>query len=497
MSSDAGRRPLNFKKWVVAVLFGAIIVVFVFWGVHPERWEATSGGVAAVVNNETISIAEFRQRAENQAASLQGRMDQFPPAQRQLFERRIREQVLNDLIFGELMYQAGAKKGFSAVDAEVRDQILDIPYLKENGRFVRERYDALLSNLRFSSDEFENQIRKQLIAQKLQELLTGAMQPSTLEVQRMEQLRGQRVALRYALFSREDLGKKGFVADADVETFVKSTQGAQEIEKYYNDNKVQFETPEQITARHILISVNEKRTEADALKLASELKGKLTVGNFAQLAAEYSDDPGSKKRGGSLDSFSRGRMVPGFENVAFELAPGKISEPTKTEYGYHLILVDKKTPAVTQTLAQARDEIGRRLLARSQAQSIIARLGDQLKSAPGGVEAALARSGIQFQETGEFDLASSTIPRIGENPSLMSAVMGLSGKTGWLPKIIESGDQIIVANVTSWKSGGRETTSLDTIRRSLAYRKSSQLMDEWAKEAQAKASIVRNERLLQ
>jgi dolichyl-diphosphooligosaccharide--protein glycosyltransferase len=107
-------------------------------------------------------------------------------------------------------------------------------------------------------------------------------------------------------------------------------------------NKLFFLPKEEVDAAHILIMVNEKRTDAEALQLAEEIKSNLTTANFADYAKKYSDDPGSAANGGGLGWFGKGMMVPEFEKAAFELKAGEISEPVKTQFGYHLIWVKEK-----------------------------------------------------------------------------------------------------------------------------------------------------------
>ena len=131
-----------------------------------------------------------------------------------------------------------------------------------------------------------------------------------------------------------------------------------EISKYYDANKASFE---QVKARHILIAVDPDKglTDAQAKAKAAEIKAKLENGaKFEDLAKAESADPGTKDKGGELDPFPRGVMVKEFEDAAFSLEPGKISDPVKTEYGYHIIQVEKRE---IPTLDAMKDAIGDKL----------------------------------------------------------------------------------------------------------------------------------------
>ena len=140
----------------------------------------------------------------------------------------------------------------------------------------------------------------------------------------------------------------------------------QEIEQYYNEHKSEFLKPAMVKASHILIKVppNAKPGESSsALSKAGEIKKKLDKGaDFAKLAAEYSDDPGSKNKGGNLGFFAKTWMVPAFSNAAFALKKGEISKPVKTRFGYHIIKVEDKKDAEQQDLKSVKANIRSELI---------------------------------------------------------------------------------------------------------------------------------------
>ena len=126
---------------------------------------------------------------------------------------------------------------------------------------------------------------------------------------------------------------------------------------YYTANSKAFETEETVRARHILV---------DSLEKAAEAKSKIDSGlPFDEAAMKYSSCP-SKERGGDLGSFTRGKMVPEFEKAAFSLPVGVLSDPVKTNFGYHIIIVDEKTPGTTRPYAEVKDMITNGLLRERQ-----------------------------------------------------------------------------------------------------------------------------------
>ncbi len=127
----------------------------------------------------------------------------------------------------------------------------------------------------------------------------------------------------------------------------------------YNANPNQFSQSEQLRARHILVAVNAGRDDAQAKARAEELLAQLRQGRpFDELAREASDDKGSGRRGGDLGTFGKGSMVPEFEAAAFALTkPGQLSEPVKSQFGYHVIELLERIPARRQTFEDVRAEL--------------------------------------------------------------------------------------------------------------------------------------------
>ena len=164
----------------------------------------------------------------------------------------------------------------------------------------------------------------------------------------------------------------------------KAVVTGQQIERSYNDNIQQYSTPEQVRASHILLKT-EGKDDAAVKKQADDILAKARAGaDFAELAKKYSEDEDSAKKGGDLDYFGKGRMVPQFEQKAFSMQPGEISDLVKTQFGYHIIKLADKKPAETKPLAEVRSQIEDQLKweeAQSQAQKLADQIASELKSA--------------------------------------------------------------------------------------------------------------------
>jgi peptidyl-prolyl cis-trans isomerase C len=134
-----------------------------------------------------------------------------------------------------------------------------------------------------------------------------------------------------------------------------------DVAKYYEGHTAEFKTPEMVNAQHILIKTEQDAGQPEltkALDQAKQIKAELDKGaDFAKLAEKYSDDPGSKSKGGELGFFARDRMVPEFSQVAFALGPGQISEPVKSRFGFHIIRVIERREAKQLDLKEAAPRI--------------------------------------------------------------------------------------------------------------------------------------------
>lgn len=485
------------KKWVAIVIFGAIIVVFALFGINPDKYGQTNGGVAATVNHEAISISEFRQEVENRERNLRMQFGDLPEQQRKAASDRIRAEALDTLIQKEIYYQQAQAMGIVIPDAKVQETILSYPILQDNGRFKRERYDMFLQQYGMTPRSFEQSIRKDMMIQTMQNLFIGASTPTQEEIRRNRMLANQKVNLRFAEISKDELANPAFVSGGDVEKFL--AKNKDQVEKYYNDNKVEFTHEASVKTRHILMRPNEKRDDAATAKAIADVAKQATASNFAILAAQHSEDPGSKAKGGELPEFSNnGSMIKEFADAAFGAPVGKVTGPVKTQYGYHLILVEKKQDAKTETLAEAQTKIARKLIARQKETEIAGELRKMVeKGNKGEVESMVSKAGAKWQDTGEFDLSSSFIPKLGANPNVIGAIVKKGKGGGILPELISNpGGGFVVAEVTSWKEGAANSPEVEGMDKMVAYRKANELINGWSNDLRTRVSVIKNYRLV-
>ncbi len=375
------------SSWLIKVLLGAIVVVFVFWGVGSFRSER--GGSVAVVNGDVITSDDYRNAYNNLVERVrQSFGNQF---NEDILETlRVKEQALNQLIDNRLLVQEAQRLKFRVSNEELAEAIMDIGAFQNAGAFDSRLYKNVLTRLRLTPEEFEVSHRESMLTEKLRSLVTESVKVADQEAREWYNWQNASVDIDYLFFkpdrykdinpAREEI--KGYFEDNKTsyktEPMIKVRHlkfssdaytsqvkvSDDEIRDYYDINQEEFAKPKTVGARHILIkldqaadaeTVEKKRKKAlDILKMAREGR------DFAALAQKYSEGP-TKNKGGYLGEFRRETMVKPFADKAFTMEPGEISEPLRTQFGWHVIKVEKVTPASNLSLEEAQKTILKKL----------------------------------------------------------------------------------------------------------------------------------------
>jgi peptidyl-prolyl cis-trans isomerase D len=429
---DRMRRHKGWLKWSLFI----VVLAFIFLyspSFLDEPGAAGLNDVVASVDGRKITVARFRRVYQQQMQSYRsaygGNVDEKLLKQLGLDQRIVQQMIEEETALAE-----AKRLGVSATDEEVRERIAVLPGLQENGRFIgEERYRQMLlmRNPPMRPDEFEEEVRRGVTVEKLQAALTAWITLGDKEVDEEFRRRNEKVKLAVVAFPAEKF-RAGLVAtDAEVAAYFEEhkndlkvpekrkvryalidMQGirnrtqisAQDILRSYEDNQQQYSTPEQVRASHILLKT-EGKDEAAVKKQAEELLAKVKGGaDFAQLATKTSQDEGSAVKGGDLDYFGKGKMVPEFDKVAFSLAPGQMSDLVKTQYGFHIIKVTDKKAATTKPLEEVKAQIEDQLKwdrAQAEAQRVSDDVAGKLKQASDFDTVAKPR-GLTVAESGMF-----------------------------------------------------------------------------------------------
>lgn len=381
----------------IQIIVVIIALVFIFWGVG-----ANLNGdrqAAIVVNGEEISFQEFQRSYDN---AYQRLSDQFggnvPKGLAETFG--IKQQVINQLIQTALLRQGAKEMGLQVSGQEIREIIEKMVQFQENGVFNIDRYKTVLAANRMAPTKFEDSMRFDRLSEvAAREIGNFAGIATDFEIQEVYSQQNEKVAVKFVQISPDQFIDKVIIDDDALKAWFETVKenyksepqlklkylvftfesvgskiaiDTNKIEEYYQNNIQEYQIPEKRHARHILL----KASETDSAEIHQQQANKAeevlglakSGGNFSELAREYSEGP-SKDSGGDLGSFSAGQMVPAFDDAVFSMQVGDISEVVKTQFGYHIILLEEIQPATTSPLEKVTAEITS-ILQQKEAESL-------------------------------------------------------------------------------------------------------------------------------
>lgn len=368
-------------KAVTGVIVGLIVISFVFTLGYNDQMGTISH--VAQVGNSKISFSDFEREVAQQVRFYSQITGGQELTSDQIEQFQIRYAALRNLINQRLLNESAESFGVYVGDASVSDEIKKLPYFQTNNQFDLLKYKQLLEANRLSSASFEAQVRDGVAAQTVQQVL-ASFPISETYIKDLSKFKNDKIKVTAVEFSSEDFVDYVEVTPAEIVDYLSNPVTQEKVRIEFEKQKGELSTPEQVKASHILLTANDKETDEQVLKKAQELKKKLTVKNFATLANKNTMDPSGKGKGGDLGWFSKGRMVPGFENAAFSLKPGTISEPIKTAFGYHIIYVQDKKAAVEATLDANKERIAKKMIqegAKDKIEEMMNKAFDQFKAA--------------------------------------------------------------------------------------------------------------------
>jgi len=378
----------NASSWLIKIILGAIVLVFVFWGVGSFREQRKDR--VAIVNGETINSKEYKEAYNNVIERLRQRVGNNLDDD-MIKMLNVQKQALDILIDKKLMLQEAAKLNLRVTNDELADSIRQIKAFQTDGNFDSRIYKNVLSQNRLTPEEFEVIQKESVLIEKTRSFILSNVKVSEQEAIEWFKWDNTSVNVDFVLFepgkykdinpapdeisSFFEKNKESYKTDAIIKvrylrfasyaysSEVKITD--ETIRNYYENNPEKFKTQKTVGARHILIKLDrssnpetvEKKRKAtlDILKLAREGM------DFAELAKQYSECP-SKNKGGYLGEFKKNAMVKPFAEKAFRMKAGEISEPVRTQYGWHIIKVEKITEEKTVSFKKAKDNIRNKLV---------------------------------------------------------------------------------------------------------------------------------------
>ncbi|MGE8481499.1 MAG: SurA N-terminal domain-containing protein [Pseudomonas sp.] len=374
----------NSQGWIAKTIIGVIVALMALTGFDAIFKATTHKNDAAKVNGEEISQNELSQAVDMQRRQLMQQLGKDFDASL-LDEKMLRESALKGLIDRKLLLQGAEKSKFAFSEAALDQVILQTPEFQVDGKFSPERFDQVIRQLGYSRLQFRQMLAQEMLIGQLRAGLAGSGFVTDAQVLAFARLEKQ----------TRDFATLNIKADPAA---VKLTDD--EVKAYYDEHAKEFMTPDQVVidylelkkasffdqvsvkdedlqaayqketanlseqrrAAHILIEVNDKVTEAQAKAKIEEVQARLAKGeSFEALAKEFSQDPGSANNGGDLGFAGPGVYDPAFEKALYSLAKDQVSEPVRTDFGFHLIkLLGVEAPEVP-TFASLKDKLTREL----------------------------------------------------------------------------------------------------------------------------------------
>ncbi|MDP2546704.1 MULTISPECIES: SurA N-terminal domain-containing protein [unclassified Oceanobacter] len=422
----------NSAQGIIAkVIVFFIILVFALWGVEGIVNIGSGETPVAEVGGVEILEPDIQRLIEQQKANLRRQFgEQFDE---NLFnDQLLRESALDQLIQQRVDAVQADRFGLYASTSVVDQAIVNIPAFQLDGRFNKEQFLSVLRMNGWTPLTFRASLGEDLKVNQAQQALTMTSIPTPYQTRLSAMLNGELRTVSYVEIRAQDLMDDIELSDEDVQTYYddnssrfQSPEQARiryvgfdraalaaaeevsedEIKAAYDDYLNELSAKEQRSSRHILVEVSDERSSEEALAKANELKAELDAGaDFAELAQTSSDDIASGSSGGDLGYISHGTFVPEFETALFAMQQGDISEPVKTEFGYHIIqLLDVKA-SESDTFEQQHDELaeyirnekaGLRIAEQTQELSNLAFSSDS-------VDEIAAVLGLTVQESGLF-----------------------------------------------------------------------------------------------
>lgn len=372
---------------MIKVLLGGVAITFISWGGYQYTSQRLSR--VAMVNGETITIAEYN-------SAYKRLVDQV----RQSFGNNLNDELLkslqlehkalDQLVDNILMRQAASDLDIRVTDEDLSRSIRSISAFQVAGVFNPRRYQLVLNQNNLTPESFELSQRDALLIQKLNSFITGSVKVSDQEALEWFKWNNATVDINYFLLEPDrykdisvtdeevqqyfDGHKDDFKTDPavkvrylkfDPKNYVPQVKiSDEEIKAYYDEHPDEFKNPKTVEARHILIKVDPNASPEDVAKAKERIENILQKAkngqDFAELAKQFSEGP-SRDKGGYLGTFRREAMVKPFSDKAFSMKAGEISDPVRTQFGWHIIKVEKVNEATTTSLADAKQDIRKKL----------------------------------------------------------------------------------------------------------------------------------------
>ncbi|SBS30228.1 Peptidyl-prolyl cis-trans isomerase D [Marinomonas aquimarina] len=470
---------------IVKTIIGVVIVTFALFGVEALVQSFTSTDTVAEVDGKEITRMQLLQASETQRRQLISMMGgQIDPAM--LEENALQRRALDELIQRSVLMNQAESLNLGVSDAQVDAYLLQAEQFQTDGQFDQNKYLNFIRSLGFTPLAFKERIKQDVLIQQTRNALAGSEFVLPSQVDHIVALQNQKRSFDYVRYSLADKTEQVNVTD-------------EELREYYDQNQASFVSPEQVKLDYVVVSVADiqdqvevsdtelndayqarvasfqgeeraaahilidtsSRSSDEAQAVVAEIQAKLADGQaFADLAAEYSDDLGSKDNGGDLGYVSRGIMVGDFEDALFAMQEVGQVESVETEFGYHLIQLNDISETQAPSLDDMRAELMDELIAQKAKDQLLGEHENitDLAYASDDLSAIASAYGVAVLTTDYFGRNGGS-DEISSAPAVISAA--------YSPTVLEDGhnsdlielseEEVVVVHVNDHKPAAQQT----------------------------------------
>jgi len=478
------------QRWLTLLLVTFVGAVFVFFmGVGGQFGPGTPTGNAIVeLGDIRMHIADFQRiRARQQEYYREQLGDDFEDRTTESF---LDAQSLRHLVDSVVMAESARELGLRVGLDEVKELVRQSPAFRdEAGRFVPEAFVDYANYEYGSQRNFLEAMRIDLLRQKMVGLIYDQATVSDAEVREAALYGLEQVRIAYVALDTASLAPgEGMVDEETAQAYLEANRA--ELEALYQARIDAYTLPERAEARHILVAVEPGAEEEAVAAARAEIEAareRIVAGEpFAEVAAEVSDDPGSRDEGGDLGEFTRGTHAEALEEAAFGLQPGDLSEVVRSEAGFHIVKLEALEPAETRPfegdvdLELAREEVTRKR-AEERARQLAIELADAVREGASLEEAARAhevgieRSPLLTRRPDGF------IPGLGGAPQVMSTAFALDADAPSSPRIHEVGSKLVLVQLLERQAPEQAEleATLAEIQPRLLSAKRNRMVEDW------------------
>lgn len=474
------------QRWLTLIFVSVIGAVFVFFlGSGGGFGPATPTG-NAVVQLDDVRLTQADLDRERSAMEDRLRSELGDAYDQLGADQYLETQALSRMVNQLVLAEAAQELGLQVTKDEIRRVVQSSPgFIDEEGRFNPEAFD------RFAQDQFGSQrafmetFTRDLLGQKLVQLLAGQTTLSDVELDLHVRYELEESRIAYVAFDKNQLGPDDVVEDADVEAYAAAHDA--ELREVFAAREADLSQPERVRARHVLVAVASDASEADlaaAREKAQAARDRILAGeDFAAVAQAVSSDTRTASQGGDLGVFARGVNDPALDDAAFALEAGGVSEVVRSVHGFHVVRVDEKLPAEKATFEGHRLALAREGATRERATRLAEEKSQALVAAIAGgqtLEDAARAAGLNVERPpGLKRRPDGFVPGLGAAPEILTAAFALeSGQSS--PEVFDLPDRKVVVEVLE-----RVALSDDQVKAERAARRANARMQKQNETIQA------------